>query len=287
MEQQTGSFPKTFKIAGVLEVSRLGYGAMRLTGPGVWGEPRDRESAVQVLKLAIQLGVNFIDTADSYGPEVSERLIAEALYPYSENLVIATKGGIVRPGPGRWQPDGRPEYLREACEGSLNRLRLETIPLYQLHAPDPVVPYADSIGVLTDMQREGKIRYIGVSNVDSEELAIARSIAEIVSVQNRYNYEYRASDPIVDECERAGIAFIPWFPLNTGGLSRAYGRLSNVAQLLGATPSQVALAWLLSRSPCVLPIPGTTNPAHLRENCKALDLMGRTEITGIDQQVAA
>jgi aryl-alcohol dehydrogenase-like predicted oxidoreductase len=256
---------------GDLTVNRMGFGAMRQTGPNVWGDPPDRAAAKRLLARGVELGVNFIDTADSYGPEVSERIIAEALHPYPAGLVIGTKGGLVRPGPGRWPSDARPEHLRRALDGSLRRLRLERIDLYQLHAPDPKVPFADSVGTLADLQRAGKIRHIGVSNVNVRELEQARRITTIASVQNEYNLEDRSSDSVLAACDEAGIAFIPWFPLGAGSLLRS-GRLRKVAARLGATPPQVALAWLLARSPLMLPIPGTSSITHLEENTAAAAL---------------
>jgi pyridoxine 4-dehydrogenase len=242
---------------GDLEVNRLGYGAMRITGEGVWGPPRDHDEAIRVLRRAVELGVALIDTADSYGPNVSEELIAEALHPYPDGLVIATKGGKVRPGPGQWVDDGRPEHLREACEGSLRRLRLEQIDLYQLHAPDRKVPLEESVDALKRLQGEGKIRHIGLSNVTIDELERAEKIAPIVSVQNLYHAEDRSSEEVVKACEHRGIPFIPWFPLGAGR----------------ATSPADALADLLRRSPVMLPIPGTASVAHLEENMRAADLV--------------
>jgi pyridoxine 4-dehydrogenase len=251
----------TFDIAD-MTVNRLGYGAMRITGRGVWGDPPDREAARAVLRRAVELDVNLIDTADSYGPHVSEELIAEALYPYPDDLVIATKGGLERSGPGQWHRNGHPEHLREACEGSLKRLRLERIDLYQLHAPDPNVPIADSLGELNALQNEGKIRHIGVSNFDSEQLAQARELSTIVSVQNRYSFSDREQEPVLEACERDGLGFLPWFPLAAGSIE----------------DPRVALAWLLQRSPVVLPIPGTSSLEHLEENVAAAS----TELTDDD-----
>lgn len=239
---------------------------MRITGPGIWGEPTDRDEAVRVLRRALELGVNLIDTADSYGPEVSEQLIAEALYPYPEGLLIATKGGLTRPGPNMWVANGRPEYLRDALEGSLRRLRLERIDLYQLHRFDPRVPAEESLGVLLDMQREGKIHHLGLSEVSVEQIEQTRQMIEIVTVQNQYNLADRQHEEVVDYCTANGIGFIPWFPLATGELARAGGQLDQIAHRLQATPSQVALAWLLRRSPVILPIPGTSSVQHLEEN---------------------
>jgi pyridoxine 4-dehydrogenase len=258
----------TLRIAD-LTVNRLGFGAMRLTGDGIWGEPDDRDECKAVLLRALELGVNLIDTADSYGPYVSEEIIAEALYPYPDGLVIATKGGLVRPGPGRWDPDGRPEHLREACEGSLRRLKLDRIDLYQLHRPDPNVPYEESVGALKQLQEEGKIRLVGVSNVSTDELARAREIVDVVSVQNRYNLTDRASEDVLEVCERDGLAFIPWFPLAVGRLAQPGGPLDEMAERHHAKPGQIALAWLLKRSPSMLPIPGTSSVEHLEENVAA------------------
>ena len=259
----------TITIGGDLSVYRLGFGAMRITGPGIWGEPTNYEEAKATLRRALEVGINLIDTADSYGPEVSELLIAETLYPYPPGLVIATKGGLVRPGPNQWEPDGRPEHLRAALEGSLKRLRLERIDLYQFHRPDPKVPFEDSLGTLAELQTAGKIRHIGLSNVTAEQLARARQIVPIVSVQNRYNLTDRASEDLVDICGRERLAFIPWFPLATGELARPGGPLDQIAQRHQAKPSQIALAWLLKRSPAILPIPGTSTVAHLEENTAA------------------
>ncbi len=256
---------------GGLHVRRMGFGAMRVCGPGVWGPPRDRAGAHRVFRRAIELGVNFFDTADSYGPHVDEEMIAEALHPYPEGLVIATKGGLVRPNRNAWDPDGRPEHLRHALEGSLRRLKLERIDLYQLHAPDPRVPFADSVGALADMQRAGKIRHIGVSNVSVKELEAARRIATIVSVQNEYNLGERSSDEVLAACERLGIAFLPWYPLGAGAVLRATG-VKKIAKRHGVGAAQVALAWLLARSPMMLPIPGTASLEHLEENVAAAAL---------------
>lgn len=254
---------------GDLTVHRLGFGAMRITGEGVWGEPDDREEAKAVLNRALELGVNLIDTADSYGPEVSEELIREALHPYPDDLVIATKGGLVRPGPGEWRPDGRPEHLREACEGSLERLGLDTIDLYQLHTVDPEVPYEDSVGALKRLQEEGKIRHIGISNVDADQLETARGIVRVVTVQNRYNWNDRASRDVVERCEELEIGFIPWFPLGAGDLLEGEDLLEELAGAHDATPAQIAIAWLLHRSRFMLPIPGTSSVEHLEENVAA------------------
>ena len=261
----------TLVLGGDLEVCRLGFGAMRLTGEGIWGAPADREVAKAVLRRAVELGVNFIDTADSYGPEVSEELIAEALHPYPKGLVIATKGGLTRPGPGRWERDCSPEHLREACEGSLRRLRLERIDVYQLHAVDRRVPLEESVGTLAELREEGKIARVGLSNVDTVELERAREIVPVISVQNRYSVADRDSDPVVDRCEREGLAFIPWGPLRAVGRSRN-GVIGRVAGAHGASELQVALAWLLARSPAMLPIPGTSSIEHLEEDVAAAGL---------------
>ena len=263
----------TFELGGTTTVNRLGYGAMQLTGPGVWGPPRDERAVIALLRRAIDKGVNFIDTADSYGPGVSETLIAKALHPYPDGLVVASKGGFTRPGPGAWAIDARPEHLRRVCEGSLQRLRLDRIELYQLHAVDHRVPIEDSVGALFDLQRQGKIGHIGVSNVSAAELARARRVAQIVSVQNAYNLRDRSSDPLIDTCTDAAIVFIPFYPLAKGRLTTATGSpLYQVAQRHDATPRQVALAWLLHRSPVMLPIPGTSSVAHLEENIGAASI---------------
>jgi aryl-alcohol dehydrogenase-like predicted oxidoreductase len=258
-------------LGGDLLVNRLGFGAMRLTGRGILGEPEDPEEARRVLQRAVELGVNLIDTADSYGPEVSERLIAEALHPYPDDLVVATKGGLTRPS-GRWVPDGRPERLHEACEGSLRRLKVERIDLYQLHTPDPKVAFEDSVWALALLRDEGKIRHVGLSNVGVRELEIALDIVPVASVQNRYNLSDRSSEAVLQACEREGVGFIPWYPLATGRLARPGGPLDEVAERHDATPSQVALAWLLRHSPATLPIPGTSSVAHLEENVAAATL---------------
>ena len=268
----------TFTLGGDLEVRRLGYGAMRITGNGIWGPPDDLDNARAVLRRVVELGVNFIDTADSYGPEVSENLIAETLHPYPEGLVIATKGGLRRTGPGQWPRDARPERLRECCEGSLRRLRVARIDLYQLHSPDPKVPLEDSIGALKELQDEGKIRHIGVSNVSVAELARSRALVDVVSVQNRYNLEDRHSEDVLDVCEAEGIGFIPWFPLAVGDLARPGGPLDTAARRYDATPGQIALAWLLARSPVMLPIPGTASIEHMEENVAAADLQVEIEL---------
>jgi pyridoxine 4-dehydrogenase len=264
--------PATLTIGGDLEVRRLGFGAMRITGPGVIGWPEDREVSLAVLRRAVELGVNLIDTADSYGPEVSELLIAEALHPYPDGLVIATKGGLVRTERGRWPVDGRPEHLREACEASLRRLRLERVDLYQLHRPDPQVPLEDSVGELARLRQEGKIRHVGLSNVSVEQLARAEAVVPIASVQNRYSLADRGHEEVLEACERQDIAFLPWYPLAVGDLALPGGALGRIASARGATPAQVALAWLLARSPVVCPIPGTASQRHLEENVGAASL---------------
>jgi pyridoxine 4-dehydrogenase len=256
---------------GDLIVNRLGFGAMRVAGPDIWGDPKDRPAMRRLLVRAFEFGHNFFDTADSYGPNVSETIIAEALHPYPAGLVIATKGGLTRPSRHRWDEDGRPEHLRQALDGSLKRLKLERIDLYQFHAPDPRVPFADSMGTLAELQRTGKIRHLGVSNVTVKQLDEARRIAPIVSVQNEYNIENRSDDNVLAACEKAGIAFIPWFPLGAGRALRS-ATVKRVAARLNATPAQVALAWLLARSPAMLPIPGTSSIPHLEENAAAATL---------------
>lgn len=273
---------------GDLTVNRLAFGAMRLTGPGVIGEPADTANALDVLRRAVKLGVNFIDTADSYGPEVNELQVAEALHPYPDDLVIATKGGLVHERPGEWVRDARPETLRAACEASLKRLRVDRIDLYQLHSVDPSVPVEESVGTLAELQGEGKIRHIGVSNVDARQLAQAREVATIVSVQNRYNLVDRHSEGVLEVCEREGVAFIPWFPLGFGDLTRGGGRLADVAATKGATQAQVAIAWLLRRSPAMLPIPGTSSLGHLEENVAAASLkLTDTEFAELSRSAAA
>jgi len=261
-----------FAIGNDLPVTRLGYGAMRITGDGIWGEPPNRAEAIRVLRRAVQLGINFIDTADSYGPKVSEEIIAEALHPYPSNLVIATKGGFDRPGPNRWVENGKPEHLRSACEGSLRRLRLERIDLYQLHRIDPKVPAEDQLGTLKDLQSQGKIKHIGLSEVSVEQIQHAQSIVPIVSVQNRYSFADRGSEDVLNYCQKNDIAFIPWFPLAAGKLSGPDSAIAHLAKQWNATPSQVALAWLLARSPVILPIPGTSSVKHLEENVAAAGL---------------
>ena len=262
----------TFSLGDDLDVVRMGFGAMRITGKGIWDEPEDPEEARAVLRRAVKLGVNLIDTADSYGPEVSERLIGETLHPYPEGLVIATKGGLTRPGPGRWEPNGRPEHLREACEGSLQRLGVERIDLYQLHRIDPKVSPEEQFGTLAELREEGKIRHVGLSEVSVEEIERARQMVPIASVQNRYNLTDRGSEDVLDFCERESIGFIPWFPLATGDLARSGGPLDEIADRHDATPGQIALAWLLMRSPVMLPIPGTSSVEHLDENVGAANV---------------
>ncbi|MFG3112906.1 aldo/keto reductase [Streptomyces sp. NPDC048197] len=259
----------TFALGGDLTINRLGYGAMQLTGPGVWGEPKDPAEAIRVLRRAVELGINFIDTADSYGPFVSERLIREALHPYPDDLLIATKGGLTRPGPDDWRPVGRPEYLRQQTELSLRHLGVERIDLYQLHRIDEKVPLADQLGELVLLQQEGKVRHIGVSEVTVQQLKEARTITNIASVQNRYNLADRSAEDVLNYAERENIAFIPWFPIATGELARPGGPLDAAVKQHGASPSQLALAWLLHRSPVMLPIPGTSRTAHLEENTQA------------------
>jgi pyridoxine 4-dehydrogenase len=259
----------TFRL-GDKEVRRMGYGAMRLTGPGIWGPPADHDEAIRVLKRCLELGVNLIDTADSYGPEVSENLIAEALYPYPDDLLIATKGGLRRTGPGQWPRDLRPERIKECCEASLRRLKLDTIDLYQLHAVDPKVPYEETVGAAADLLSEGKIRHVGVCNVSTSQLETARAIVEIVSVQNRYSVVERDSEAVLELCEDDGLAFLPWFPLGAGDLGEdAAAILDEVSQAHDASRFQVALAWLLAHSRVMLPIPGTSKVAHLEENVAA------------------
>ena len=262
----------TWKLDGDLAVNRLGLGAMRITGEGIWGWPPDRENALKVLRRAVELGVNLIDTADAYGPETSELLIAEALHPYSEGLVIATKGGLTRPGPGQWVPNGRPEHLKQAVEGSLKRLRLERIDLYQFHTVDPKVPIEESLGALKQMQDAGKIRHVGLSNVDPDEIARAREIVPIVSVQNRYNIEDRKSENVLVYCEKENLGFLPWFPIGGGGGLKPENPLNVAAKAHAVSVVQIALAWLLERSLVMLPIPGTASLAHLEQNVAAAKL---------------
>jgi pyridoxine 4-dehydrogenase len=279
--QPTAAAAGTIDIGGDLTVNRMGFGAMRITGRGIWGEPPSRDQAIATLRRAVELGVNFIDTADSYGPAVSEELIAEALYPYPDDLVIATKGGLVRPGPNRWDADGHPSHLREACEGSLRRLRLDEIPLYQLHRPDPQVPLADSIGTLVELKNEGKIRHIGVSNVTEEQLREAEAIVPVVSVQNRFNVNDRHSQSLVDLCEQEDLAFLPWAPIQETDRKAA---VAAAAEKRGVTERQLVLAWLLASSPAMLPIPGTGSPEHLEENvaAAAINDLDRWEMEAIN-----
>ena len=257
----------TIDVGGDLTVNRLGFGAMRITGDGIWGEPASRDEAKAVLRRAIELGVNFIDTADAYGPNVSEELIAEALYPYPDDLVIATKGGLVRPGPGRWPVNGRPRHLIDACEGSLRRLKLEQIPLYQLHRPDPSVPLEDSVGALLTLKEQGKIRHIGLSNVSEEQVRRAQRLTPVVSIQNRFNVDDRGSESLVDLCEQEQLVFLPWAPIQDVNNNRV---VQDLAQRHEATARQIVLAWLLARSPSILPIPGTGSVAHLNDNVAAV-----------------
>jgi pyridoxine 4-dehydrogenase len=273
MSTSTTAPAGTLELGGTTTVNRLGYGTMQLTGPGVWGEPKDRDEALRVLRRAVELGVTFIDTADSYGPIVAERLIREALHPYPEELVIATKAGLTRAGPDDWRPVGRPEYLRQQAELSLRHLGLERIDLFQLHRIDPKVPLAEQVGELALLQREGKIRQIGLSEVTVEQLQEAQKTADIVSVQNLYNLANRSAEALLEHAETHGIAFIPWFPLATGELARDGGPLQRLSDEIGATPSQLALAWLLQRSPMMLPIPGTSMVAHLEDNLAAADVV--------------
>ena len=280
--------PATFLLGGDLEVFRLGYGAMRITGPGVWGEPADPAGVRELLRHVVERDVNLIDTADSYGPAVSENLIAEALRPYPEHLVIATKGGFERSGPGRWEPSGRPERLKRCCEASLLRLKLERIDLYQLHTVDPKVPIEDSVGALAELREEGKIRHVGVSNVTLEELERAQEIVAVVSVQNQYNVANRASEDVLRYCAENQIAFLPYFPLAVGELAESGTALADIAQSHGATPAQVALAWLLQHAPVTLPIPGTSQVQHFDENRAAVELeLEATELEALDELAAA
>ena len=280
--QPTAAAAGTIDIGGDLTVNRLGFGAMRITGRGIWGEPPSRERAVATLRRVVELGVNFIDTADSYGPSVSEELIAEALHPYPDDLVIATKGGFVRPGPNRWNPDGRPEHLREACEGSLRRLRLEQIPLYQLHRPDPRVPLAESVGALAELKAEGKIRHVGLSNVTEDQYREAQRIVPIVSIQNRFNVGDRQSLPLIDLCEQEDMVFLPWAPIQETGRRAA---VAVAAEKRGVTERQLVLAWLLASSPAIVPIPGTGSPEHAEENvaAAAIDDLDRYEMEAINK----
>ena len=268
-EVVTAKVSGTLTIGGDLKVNRLGYGAMRITGKGIWGEPKDPETAKKVLRRAVELGVNFIDTADSYGPEVSERLIAEALAPYADGVVIATKAGLTRQGPDQWLPVGRPEYLQQEVEMSLRRLKLERIDLWQLHRIDPKVPVEESLGVIKKMQEQGKIKHVGLSEVKPHEIDQARKVVDIVSVQNLYNIGDRTHEDVVDYCTKHGLAFIPWFPVAAGKLAQPGGKLDAAAKRHGTTLSQLSIAWLLHRSPVMLPIPGTSSAGHLEENVAA------------------
>jgi pyridoxine 4-dehydrogenase len=264
--------PDTLTLGGDLPVQRLGFGAMRITGEGIWGPPEDPDAAKRLLRRAVELGINLIDTADSYGPEVSENLIAEALHPYPDDLVIATKAGLRRTGPGEWPRDARPERIKECCEGSLKRLRLERIDLYQLHAPDPEVPLEESLSAFRELQEEGKVRHVGVSNVTADELRRAQGVVDVVSVQDRYSLTDRDSEGVLQACEAQGLGFLPWFPLATGTLAQPGGPLDEVAQAHDATPAQAAIAWLLQHSPVTLPIPGTSSLEHLEQNVAAANL---------------
>ncbi len=268
-EHVTAAAAGTIDVGGDLTVNRMGFGAMRVTGQGIWGDPPNRDKAIATLRRAVELGVNFIDTADSYGPHVSEELIAAALHPYADDLVIATKGGLLRPGPGQWVPDGRPAHLREVCEGSLRRLKLDQIPLYQLHRPDPNVPFTDSVGALIELKNEGKIRHIGLSNVSEHQVMQAQQLTPIVSVQNRYNAGDRSSESMVDLCDQEQMVFLPWAPIQDTGANEAVAR---AATRLGVSERQVALAWLLTRSAQILPIPGTGSADHVEANLAAADL---------------
>jgi aryl-alcohol dehydrogenase-like predicted oxidoreductase len=271
--QPTAAAAGTIDVGGDLTVNRMGFGAMRITGPGIWGEPPDREQAKTALRRAVELEVNFIDTANSYGPEVSETLIAETLYPYPDELVIATKGGLVRPGPSRWDADGRPEHLRESCESSLRRLKLEQIPLYQFHRPDPKVPLADSIGALAELKAEGKIRHVGVSNVNEDQFREAQRIVPVVSIQNRYNVSDRSSETVVDLATQEDVAFLPWAPIQE---TERVIPVVTVAERHGVSQRQIALAWLLARAPQMLVIPGSGSPDHVADNIAAAGI----ELTG-------
>jgi pyridoxine 4-dehydrogenase len=268
-DKLTAAAAGTISIGGDLTVNRMGFGAMRVTGDGIWGPPKDPQRAKEALRTAVELGVNFIDTADSYGPDVSEELIAESLYPYPDDLVIATKGGLLRPGPGRWDPDGRPEHLRKVCEGSLRRLKLDQIPLYQFHRPDPKVPFAESIGALVELRAEGKIRHIGISNVSEAQVQEAQKLTPIVSVQNRYNLHDRSSEAMVDLCDQEGIVFLPWAPIQD---SDKLVPVRTAAERHDVSTRQVALAWLLNRSAQILPIPGSGSPEHVAQNVAAASL---------------
>src|SRR5216683_5484003 len=282
--QRPATASGTFNIGGDLTVYRLGFGTMRLTGEGIWGPPANKQECIALLRHVAARGVALFDTADSYGPETSESLIAEALHPYPKGLVIATKGGLVRPGPGQWIPDGRPAHLRAACEGSLKRLRVEQIDVYQFHRPDPNVPYEESIGALVELKAEGKIRHIGLSNVTVEHAERAQKLTPIVSIQNRYSAFDRASEPVLEFCSLEEIAFLPWRPVEGGGVAGAAGVIAEIARRNNATPTQVALAWLLAHSPAMLPIPGTSKVAHLEENLGAVALdLAPSELAEIDK----
>jgi pyridoxine 4-dehydrogenase len=286
MKTISASESGTFQIGGDLPVHRLGFGAMRLTGDGIWGPPKDRKECIAVLRRAMELGVNLIDTAESYGPHVSEEIIAEALHPYPRGLVIATKGGFDRSGPGRWETNGRPERLREELEGSLRRLRLERIDLWQLHRIDPNVPEEDQFGTIQKFQREGKVRHVGLSEVTPEQIDRARRFFPVVSVQNRYNIADREWEKVVEYCDHEGIGFIPWFPLQTGKLAAGSGALARIAKKHEATPAQIALAWLLRRSPVMLPIPGTAKVKHLEENVAAAGIdLSDAEFAALEREV--
>ena len=279
--QPSAAAAGTLDVGGDLTVNRMGFGAMRITGPGIWGDPPDRDRAIATLRRIVELGVNFIDTADSYGPEVSELLIAEALYPYPDDLVIATKGGLVRPGPNRWDADGRPEHLRQVCEGSLRRLRLEQIPLYQFHRPDPKVPLAESVGAIAELKDEGKIRHVGLSNVTEDQFREAERIVPIVSIQNRFNVTDRQSESMIDLCEQEAMVFLPWAPIQQSDRKVA---VAVAAQRHGVTEYQIVLAWLLAMSPAMLPIPGTSSPEHAEENVAAAAIeLSRDEIEAISK----
>ena len=279
--QPTAAAAGTIGIGGDLTVNRMGFGAMRITGRGIWGEPPSRDQAIATLRRVVELGVNFIDTADSYGPSVSEELIAEALYPYPDELVIATKGGLARPGPNRWNPDGRPEHLREACEGSLRRLRLEQIALWQFHRPDPKVPLAESIGAIAELKDEGKIRHVGISNVSEAQFREAERILPIVSIQNRFNVTDRESEPLVDLCEQEDMVFLPWAPIQQADRRAA---VAVAAKRRGVTERQIVLAWLLAISPAIVPIPGTGSLEHAEENVAAAAIeLSRDEIEAISK----
>ena len=271
--RSSGTFSLGANSPGATTVHRLGYGAMQITGDGVWGEPADRDACITVLRRAVDMGVDFIDTADSYGPEVSERLICEALHPYPDGLVIATKAGLTRQGPGQWLPVGRPEYLRQQCELSLRRLGLDRIDLFQLHRIDAKVPADEQFGLLAELVAEGKVAHVGLSQVEVEDIAAARLVVPVASVQNLYNLADRSSEDVLEYCEADGIGFIPWFPIASGVLASSGGPVGEVVRETGATPSQVALAWLLHRSPVMLPIPGTKSLAHVEENCEAATLV--------------